>query len=100
MDRLSHGTTVGASPGLGMNKEELGRNSVLTEHVVHDLNVDPKLPYDDNSFDVVTNAVSVDYLNQPLEVGTCGGPLCHPSLAVLTLVCVKCPRPSFAEMVM
>ena len=29
---------------------------------------DPRLPYEDNSFDVVTNAVSVDYLTRPLEV--------------------------------
>ena len=29
---------------------------------------DPKLPYEDNSFDVITNAVSVDYLAKPLEV--------------------------------
>ncbi len=29
---------------------------------------DPKLPYEDNSFDVITNAVSVDYLAKPMEV--------------------------------
>ena len=29
---------------------------------------DPSLPYEDNSFDVITNAVSVDYLAKPLEV--------------------------------
>ncbi len=29
---------------------------------------DPRLPYGDNSFDVITNAVSVDYLAKPLEV--------------------------------
>lgn len=29
---------------------------------------DPRLPYEDNSFDVITNAVSVDYLAKPLEV--------------------------------
>lgn len=43
-----------------MNEEELARNSVATDYAVHDLNVDPRLPYEDNSFDVVTNAVSVD----------------------------------------
>ena len=51
-----------------MNKEELERNPVLTERVVHDLNVDPKLPYEDNAFDVITNTVSVDYLTKPKEV--------------------------------
>ena len=29
---------------------------------------EPKLPYEDNSFDVITNAVSVDYLTKPIEV--------------------------------
>lgn len=53
-----------------MNKEELERNPVLTESVVHDLNVDPKLPYEDNAFDVITNTVSVDYLTRPKEVHT------------------------------
>ena len=43
-----------------MNEEELARNTVATDYAVHDLNVDPRLPYEDNSFDVVTNAVSVD----------------------------------------
>lgn len=54
--------------GLGMNEEELSRNSVLDSYVVKDLNNDPKLPFDDGSFDKVTCVVSVDYLNKPLEV--------------------------------
>ncbi|CAJ1951615.1 unnamed protein product [Sphenostylis stenocarpa] len=54
--------------GLGMNEEELKRNPVLTEYVVQDLNVNPKLPFEDNSFDIITNVVSVDYLTKPLDV--------------------------------
>ncbi|KAL6331173.1 hypothetical protein AAG906_009601 [Vitis piasezkii] len=54
--------------GLGMNEEELKRNPVLTEYVVQDLNVNPKLPFEDNSFDVITNVVSVDYLTKPIDV--------------------------------
>ncbi|KAI6681957.1 hypothetical protein NL676_035838 [Syzygium grande] len=54
--------------GMGMNEEELKRNSVLTEYIVQDLNVNPKLPFEDNSFDVITNVVSVDYLTKPLDV--------------------------------
>ncbi|CAO2178519.1 unnamed protein product [Urochloa humidicola] len=41
---------------------------VLTEYVVQDLNVNPKLPFEDNSFDVITNVVSVDYLTKPIDV--------------------------------
>ncbi len=54
--------------GLGMNAEELERNPRLDEWIVHDLNVDPELPYPDASFDAVLNAVSVQYLIRPVEV--------------------------------
>ncbi|KAF5840343.1 ubiquinone/menaquinone biosynthesis methyltransferase-like protein [Dunaliella salina] len=54
--------------GLGMNAEELKRNTQLTEWTVRDLNLDPTLPYPDNTFDVITNCVSVDYLTKPLEI--------------------------------
>jgi len=57
-----------ACAGLGMNNDELEKNPVLTEYAVRDLNVDPSLPYEDNSFDVITNVVSVDYLNKPIKV--------------------------------
>lgn len=51
-----------------MNEEELKRNTALTDYTVRDLNQDPTLPYKDNSFDVITNAVSVDYLTKPIQV--------------------------------
>ena len=36
--------------------------------IVHDLNANPELPYADESFDFVLNAVSVQYLTQPIRV--------------------------------
>eukprot|EP00850_Spirogloea_muscicola_P009465 SM000053S17422 [mRNA] locus=s53:261705:264344:- [translate_table: standard] len=54
--------------GLGLNEDELERNPILTEYVVQDLNAKPQLPFPDNSFDFITNAVSVDYLTRPLEI--------------------------------
>ncbi|XP_078428938.1 S-adenosyl-L-methionine-dependent methyltransferases superfamily protein [Wolffia australiana] len=54
--------------GMGLNEDELKRNPVLTEYIVQDLNVNPKLPFEDNVFDVITNVVSVDYLTKPLDV--------------------------------
>jgi hypothetical protein len=62
------GFTAGRVAGLGMNESELKRNPQLTEYTCHDLNEDPLFPYDDNSFDLITNVVSVDYLNKPLLV--------------------------------
>ncbi len=54
--------------GLGMNAEELAQNPRLDERCVHDLNRDPELPFADARFDAVVNAVSVQYLTQPLHV--------------------------------
>ncbi|KAA8499346.1 Demethylmenaquinone methyltransferase [Porphyridium purpureum] len=54
--------------GLGMNKYELEQNKRLTSFDVVDLNRNPMMPYPDNSFDVITNVVSVDYLVKPLEI--------------------------------
>ena len=47
-----------------MNEAELKRNGALSDFVVRDLNANPVLPYPDATFDVVTNAVSVDYLTR------------------------------------
>lgn len=53
----------------GMNPLELQFNDQLTGGFkAADLNQDPKLPYDDNSFDVVTCVVSIDYLTEPINV--------------------------------
>jgi SAM-dependent methyltransferase len=54
--------------GLGMNELELAKNPRLTDHVVHDLNREPELPFEDSSFDAVVNAVSIQYLTRPVEV--------------------------------
>jgi hypothetical protein len=62
------GFTAGRVTGLGMVAEELKANKQLTDWVTHDLNKDPIMPFPDATFDVVTNCVSVDYLNRPLEV--------------------------------
>ncbi len=54
--------------GLGLNTEELENNDQLTDYVIHDLNGDPSLPFDDNTYDAVICTVSVEYLTQPFEV--------------------------------
>ena len=53
----------------GMNPLELQFNDQLTGgYKAADLNKDPKIPYDDNSFDVVTCVVSIDYLIEPIAI--------------------------------
>lgn len=56
--------------GLGMNTEELGDNPQLDEHIVHNLNVAPMLPYASEHFDAVLCAVSIQYLIEPVKVFT------------------------------
>ena len=56
--------------GLGMNAKELEANKSLSDWTVLDLNEDKnvKLPYENESFDVVMCQLSIDYLIHPLEV--------------------------------
>ena len=54
--------------GLGLNATELAANPALAGRVVHDLNVDPRLPFPDAAFDDATCCVSVDYLTDPVAV--------------------------------
>jgi hypothetical protein len=54
--------------GLGMNKDEMAANPRLTESVVHDVNRQSRLPFEDQSFDAVICTVSVEYMTRPLEV--------------------------------
>jgi len=55
--------------GVGMNEEELKENPQLTEYLAKDLNKNPNLSeYDDDSFDILCNVVSVDYLTDPLPL--------------------------------
>eukprot|EP00565_Helicotheca_tamesis_P000494 CAMPEP_0185724774 /NCGR_PEP_ID=MMETSP1171-20130828/1161_1 /TAXON_ID=374046 /ORGANISM="Helicotheca tamensis, Strain CCMP826" /LENGTH=351 /DNA_ID=CAMNT_0028392705 /DNA_START=44 /DNA_END=1099 /DNA_ORIENTATION=+ len=65
---LEFTNTMGRISGTGMNALELIANDQLTDYKATDLNVEPKLPYDDASFDVVTCVVSIDYLIHPIEV--------------------------------
>lgn len=54
--------------GLGMNAAEMADNTQLDARIVHDLNQYPILPFADDSFDVIVNTVSFEYLTQPMAV--------------------------------
>lgn len=68
ISHLPEGYKPAKAVGLGMNADELARNPALDEWVVQDLNQNPKLPWPNASFDAVLIAVSVQYLQRPLEV--------------------------------
>ena len=53
--------------GLGMNAVEMRENPDLDDHVVHNVNQDPNLPFPDDSFDAVVITVSAQYLTRPVE---------------------------------
>lgn len=76
--------------GLGMNAEELAANPRLTDCVVHDLNEEPTLPYEDASFDRAVIAVSVQYLVQPIEVFTDLGRVLAPGGRVAVAMSHRC----------
>ncbi|NCO75564.1 MAG: class I SAM-dependent methyltransferase [Cyanobacteria bacterium] len=51
--------------GHGMNEEELKRNKQLNHYFVQNLNLNPKIPLNDEDFDAVLCSVSVQYLQYP-----------------------------------
>lgn len=54
--------------GHGLNAAELARNPRLNHYFVQNLNENDRLPLEDQSFDAVLNAVSVQYLQYPEAV--------------------------------
>lgn len=54
--------------GLGLNEQELQANGRLSGYLIHDLNKEPKLPYENDSFDAAVCTVSIEYLSRPQEV--------------------------------
>jgi len=54
--------------GLGMNATELEANPILNSHVVHDLNKEPTLPFDDCEFNAVVCSLSIEYLLNPVAI--------------------------------
>ena len=59
---------TGTVIGLGLNADEMADNPRLAQGIVHDLNREPTLPFNDAAFDAALCAVSVQYLTRPVEV--------------------------------
>jgi len=58
----------GSVTGLGLNTKDMDANDALGKSVVHNLNEEPRLPFEDNCFDAVICTASVEYLTKPFEV--------------------------------
>lgn len=54
--------------GVGLNREELDKNRLLSERIVQDVNTTPHLPFAERRFDAVVCTVSVEYLVKPVEL--------------------------------
>jgi len=67
---LDFPTTMKSIRGLGMNYIELKLNDQLTNgFVVYDLNKPrPRIPYDNETFDVITCVATIDYWVYPIQV--------------------------------
>lgn len=76
--------------GLGMNQEELDANPRLTERVVHNLNTNPTLPFDEDTFDGAGICVSVDYLTQPIAVLRDVGRILKPGAPLVITFSNRC----------
>jgi len=68
VSHLPHRVRYRHVAGHGMNHAELARNPRLDEYRVANLNEEPALPWQDDSFDAVLIAVSIQYLVRPFEV--------------------------------
>ena len=53
--------------GLGLNDVELRENPDLDGYVVHNVNINPILPFENETFDAVLITVSAQYLTKPVE---------------------------------
>lgn len=76
--------------GLGMNEVELRENPRLDRFVVHDLNADPRLPFESDSFDGAVVTVSVQYLTRPVEVFQEVNRLLRPSAPFILTYSNRC----------
>jgi SAM-dependent methyltransferase len=76
--------------GLGMNAEEMSDNPDLDEFVLHDLNRDPELPFEEGAFDGAVLTVSVQYLTRPIDVFRSVARCLRPGAPFIVVVSHRC----------
>ena len=68
VSHLPHDLSPRTVIGHGMNAEELRANPQLDDYFIQNLNKNPGLPFERDSFDACLIAVSVQYLTDPVRV--------------------------------
>jgi SAM-dependent methyltransferase len=79
--------------GVGADDCELAENPFLDEWLVQDLNLDPRLPFADATFDGATICASVACLTRPVEVFREVGRVLQPNAALVITVAGICSQP-------
>jgi hypothetical protein len=90
VSHLPRDRDYGEIVGLGMNAAELSKNDRLTRWFVHDLNQDPRLPFDEGAFDGAIVTVSVQYLTSPVEVFADVGRVLKPGAPFILTYSNRC----------
>lgn len=90
VSHLPADVAYGGVVGLGMNEDELRLNEQLDERLIHDLNLEPRLPFPDASFDGAACTVSVQYLTRPVEVFAEVGRVLRPGAPFVVTFSNRC----------
>ncbi|MEN2985641.1 MAG: hypothetical protein ABDH16_03140 [Thermodesulfovibrionaceae bacterium] len=54
--------------GLGLNEEEMKKNELLDDFIIHDINKSPEIPFYNEEFDAVVCDLSIEYVIKPIEL--------------------------------
>lgn len=76
--------------GLGMSREELAANPVLSDFAVQDLNRNPVLPFARAEFDASVICVSIQYLTDPVAVMREAGRVVKPGSPLVITFSNRC----------
>ena len=54
--------------GLGLKEDDLKANKSLSRSIVHDINKNPQLPFENDYFDAIICSFSIEYMIKPQQV--------------------------------